>query len=56
VEDGFAAEEAHKLALERLTGALFGADGQQTCFVLTFSEVGKRDLLGVTSVFSFCGG
>jgi predicted RND superfamily exporter protein len=44
VEDGFAAEEAHKLALERLTGALFGADGQQTCFVLTFSEVGKRDL------------
>jgi uncharacterized protein len=44
VEDEFAAAEAHKLALERLTGALFGADGKQTCLMLTFSEVGKRDL------------
>ena len=44
VDDEFAAEEAHQHALERLTGALFGPDGKQTCFILTFSEVGKRDL------------
>jgi predicted RND superfamily exporter protein len=44
VDDEFAAKEAHQLALDRLTGALFGADGEQTCIMLTFSEVGKRDL------------
>ena len=44
VDDEFAAKEAHQLALDRLTGALFGADGEQTCIMLTFSEAGKRDL------------
>ena len=44
VDDEFAAGEAHQLALERLTGALFGKDGKQTCMMLTFSDAGKRDL------------
>ena len=44
VDDEFAAAEAHQLALQRLTGALFGKDGKQTCIMLTFSEAGKRDL------------
>ena len=44
VDDEFAAQEAHQLALDRLTGALFGADGKQTCIMLTFSDAGKRDL------------
>ena len=44
VDDEIAAKEAHELALQRLTGGLFGADGKQTCMMLTFSEVGKRDL------------
>lgn len=38
------AELARKLALERLTGSLFGPDGEQTCMIITLSEVGRRDL------------
>lgn len=37
-------EIAHKLALERLSGALFGPDGKQTCMIITLSDVGRRDL------------
>jgi predicted RND superfamily exporter protein len=37
-------EIAHKLAMERLSGALFGPDGKQTCLIVTLSEVGRRDL------------
>lgn len=44
VDDEFAAAEASQKALERLTGTLFGNDGEQTCIILTLSEPGKRDL------------
>jgi uncharacterized protein len=32
------------LAKERLTGTLFGPDGEQTCIFLTLTEAAKRDL------------
>lgn len=44
VDDDFVAEETRQKALERLKGALFGADGKQTCIMLTLSEPAKRDL------------
>jgi predicted RND superfamily exporter protein len=44
LEDEYASREARELALERLSGTLFGPDGKQTCIVLTLSEPGKRDL------------
>ena len=31
-------------AKQRLTGSLFGEDGQQTCLVITLTEAAKRDL------------
>ena len=31
-------------AQHRLTGSLFGEDGQQTCLVITLTEAAKRDL------------
>lgn len=37
-------EIAHRLALDRLTGGLFGPDGKQTCMIVTLSDVGRRDL------------
>lgn len=37
-------EIAAKLARERLSGSLFGPDGQQTCMIITLSDVAKRDL------------
>lgn len=44
VDDEFVAAETHQKALERLKGGLFGADGKQTCIMLTLSEPAKRDL------------
>jgi len=44
IDDEHASQEAQALALQRLTGTLFGPDAKQTCIVLTLSEPGKRDL------------
>lgn len=44
VDDEVAAAETHQKALDRLKGSLFGADGKQTCIMLTLSEPAKRDL------------
>ncbi|MCO6455191.1 MAG: MMPL family transporter [Pirellulaceae bacterium] len=38
------AEFARRQALERLTGTLFGPDGEQTCIVVTLTKEATRDL------------
>jgi len=37
-------EEAREKALKRLTGTLFGPDGEQTCLIVTLTDAGKVDL------------
>ncbi|QDU78119.1 putative efflux pump membrane transporter TtgB [Bremerella volcania] len=37
-------EEAREKALSRLTGTLFGPDGEQTCLIVTLTDAGKVDL------------
>ncbi|WP_233198946.1 MULTISPECIES: efflux RND transporter permease subunit [Pirellulaceae] len=37
-------EEARQKALDRLTGTLFGPDGEQTCLIVTLTDAGKVDL------------
>ena len=37
-------EEARAKALNRLTGTLFGPDGEQTCLIVTLTDAGKVDL------------
>ena len=41
---GGAVEKDEVAALERLSGSLFGPDGEQTCLVVTLTEAAKRDL------------
>jgi predicted RND superfamily exporter protein len=37
-------EKAREIALERLTGSLFGPDGKQTCLIVTLTEEGRHNL------------
>lgn len=45
-EGGPLAKEADPegLAVERLKGVLFGPDGQQTCMLITLTDIGRKDL------------